>query len=274
VKNIKKSLLIKSILFLLILYPILLVVFYVFQNQIIFHEQPLAQNFKYHFPIPKKEIWITAKDDTKINALYFYSDSATRKGIICYFHGNADNLARWGKYAGDFTKNGFDVLMIDYRGFGKTKGDFSEKGLLLDAEAAYDFCKGQFPESKIVVYGRSLGSGIATQIAVKHSPKQLLLETPYFNFPDVAYHFLPIFPFHALSNFQFSTDQYINKVICPIHLFHGTADALVYYESSLKLCKILGKNPKEMLTTIVGGSHKNLSDFPEYHIALGRCLEN
>ncbi len=245
---------------------------YIFQDQIIFHEKILPKNYKYSFQVPHKEIWLNSHNNLNINALYFYSNANKRKGIICYFHGNADNLVRWGKFAIDFTKNGYDVFMIDYRGFGKSKGEFSEIGLMNDAEAAYNYCKSQFPENNIVVYGRSLGSGIATQIAAKHNPKMLLLETPYFNFPDVAWHFLPIYPYSKMSRYKFSTDQYITKVNCPIHLFHGTADELVYYESSLKLCKIMGKKPEVILTTILGGTHKNLTVYPLYHIKLDSCL--
>ena len=65
---------------------------------------------------------------------------------------------------------------------------------------------------------------------------------------------------------------FIGNVNCPIHLFHGTKDKLVYYESSLKLCKILNKNAQNILTTIEGGGHKNLSTFPKYHQALDSCL--
>lgn len=248
------------------------IVCFIFQDEIIFHEKILPQNFKYSFSSPHKEIWLLSESKQQIDALYFYADSIKKKGIVCYFHGNSDNLVRWGKFANDFTKNGYDVLMIDYRGFGKSKGNFSEKGLLIDAETAYNYCKNLFPENKIIIYGRSLGSGIATQIAVKNSPKLLLLETPYFNFPDVAHHFLPIFPYSKMSRYQFSTDQYIAKVKCPIHLFHGTDDELVYYESSLKLCKILSKKPEEMLTTIPGGTHKNLSRYAQYHAKLDSCL--
>jgi uncharacterized protein len=264
----------KPLITIVVLYPIFLGLIYLFQDQIIFHEKSLNQNHQYHFATPFKEIWLESEHNIRINGLYFYCDSAIRKGIVVYYHGNADNLDRWGKYAGDFTKNGYDVLMIDYRGFGKSKGDFSEKGLVSDAQAAYNYSKKLFPENKIVVYGRSLGTGIATQIATANTPKLLLLETPFVNFTDVGYHFLPIFPYQKMSRIQLPTDKIIGKVKCPIHLFHGTADELVYYESSLKLCKILGQNPDKILTTIVGGKHKNLSEFPAYHQALDSCLVN
>ncbi len=254
------------------IYAIIVFSLYIFQDKIIFHETILADNFKFEFPYPFKEFWIDDEHNNRINALYFYTDSIQKKGLIVYYHGNARDLNRAGKFAPDFTKNGYDVLMIDYRGYGKSRGEFSEKGLISDSEAAYNYAKKLFPENKIVVYGKSLGSGIATQIASVNNPKLLLLETPYFNFPDVAYHFFSFIPFKILSKYQFATDQFITKVKCPIHLFHGTNDGLVYYESSIKLAKLLGKKSSEILTSIKGGEHRNLSKFPEYHIAMDSCL--
>jgi uncharacterized protein len=262
----------KLLIAIAVLYSLTLAIMYIFQDQIIFHEKKLPANYQYQFNEPFKELWLQVEPNSKINALHFLADSATKKGIIVYYHGNADNLVRWGKFANDFTKNNYDVLMIDYRGFGKSKGRFSEKGLITDADAAYQYAKTKFPEQQIIVYGRSLGSGIATQIAAANNPKMLLLETPYVNFPDVANHFMPIIPAKKLSKYQFATDQFIKNIKCPIHLFHGTADKLVYYQSSLKLCEILGKNPQKILTTIQGGQHKNLSTYPQYHQALDSCL--
>lgn len=266
----------KILIGLAISYFLGLFVLFFFQDEIIFHEKILADNYQFKFDVPYKELWIevdnASEPKSKINALYFYADSLAKKGLVVYYHGNANNLNRSAKFAADFTKNGYDILMIDYRGYGKSRGKFSEKGLISDASATYNFAKKLFPESKIVVYGKSLGSGIATQIAAANHPKVLLLETPYFNFPDIARHFFPLIPYKLLLKYQFASDQYIAKVPCPVHLFHGDNDGLVYYESSIKLAKVLGKNPAKILTTIKGGEHRNLSKFPEYHTALDSIL--
>ncbi len=257
-------------------YLLILAILFFFQEAFIFHEKILESDYKFKFEQPFKELWINVENNnepkSKINALYFYADSLTKKGLVVYYHGNANNLNRSAKFAQDFTKNGYDILMIDYRGYGKSRGNFSEKGLIADAAATYNFAKRLFPESKLVVYGKSLGSGIATQIAAINKPKILLLETPYYNFTDVARHFFPFIPYKLLSRYLFETDQFIKKVNCPIHLFHGDNDGLVYYESSIKLAELLGKKPVEILTTIKGGEHRNLSKFPEYHTALDSIL--
>ena len=78
--------------------------------------------------------------------------------------------------------------------------------------------------------------------------------------------------YHFLLKYQFATNHFIVKVPCPVHLFHGDNDGLIYYESSIKLAKVLGKNPAKILTTIKGGEHRNLSKFREYHTALDSIL--
>jgi uncharacterized protein len=192
--------------------------------------------------------------------------------LVVYFHGNADDLRRWGKHAIDFTKNDYDILMIDYRQFGKSTGELSEKALHTDARYVYEWAKKRFPENEIILYGRSLGTGISTRLASETNPKMLLLETPYVSLADVSMSYFPLMPYHSILKYQFRTDLCIRQVRCPIHFFHGTKDGVVPYKSSLKLAALLNKKPSEILTTIPEGKHKNLGEFREYHRALDSLL--
>jgi uncharacterized protein len=256
----------------LAIYTALTAVFYFFQNQILFHEKPLAIDYKYSFEGNYQELWLKTTDSLRLNALHFKAKTDTAKGIVVYLHGNADNLSRWGKYAGHFTRNNYDILMVDYRGFGKNKGRFSEKGLLADGEAAYNYAQLYWPQNKIILYGRSLGSGIAAQLAAKYKPKMLLLETPYTSLPSIAAQFAPFLPYSLIAKYKLDTEAVIGDVRCPVHLFHGTADGLVHYQASLKLAQALNANPNQILTTIPDGKHRNLADFAKYHAALDSCL--
>jgi fermentation-respiration switch protein FrsA (DUF1100 family) len=244
----------------------------VFQEKIIFRNTKLPQNYPYQFKGDFEEMWFTPEANVMLNALYFKTDSLKKKGLVLYFHGNADDLTRWGQYAGDFTRNNYDILMIDYRQFGKSTGELSENALHSDAHYVYEWAKKRFPESKIVVYGRSLGTGIATRLASENNPKMLLLETPYFSLIDVGISYLPVIPYDILLRYKMRTDLCIKQVKCPIHLFHGTKDEVVPYQSSIKLANLLNKKPSEILTTIPEGKHKNLGKFPEYHRVLDSLL--
>ena len=261
------------LIYVVLAFVLLLALATVFQEKLIFRNTKIAVNYQYEFKGDFDEMWFEPEAGVKLNALYFRTDSAKRKGLIVYFHGNADDLKRWGKYADDFTKNHYDILMIDYRQFGKSTGELSEKALHADARYVYEWAKERFSEGKIVIYGRSLGTGIATRLASETNPKMLLLETPYFSLIDVGESYLPILPYDKLLRYKMRTDLCIQAVKCPIHLFHGTKDEVVPYQSSLKLAKFLNKKPSEILTTIPEGKHKNLGEFQEYHRVLDSLLK-
>jgi len=138
----------------------------------------LAAEHLFQFDQPFEEYFIKTPDGETLNALLFKSPN-TPKGFILYFHGNAGNLQRWGNYAIDFTELDYDILMVEYRGYGKSTGTPSEVDFYADAQVVLDWAKANIPFSRLIIYGRSLGSGVATQLAIKNSPDLLILETPF-----------------------------------------------------------------------------------------------
>jgi uncharacterized protein len=262
----------KILKYAIIFYVLFVALATIFQEKIIFRNTKIDVNYQYQFKENFEELWFQPEVNVKLNALYFKTDSVKRKGLILYFHGNADDLRRWGKFAKDFTKNNYDILMIDYRQFGKSTGEMSEQAFHADARYVYEWAKKRFPENEIIIYGRSLGTGIATRLASETRPKMLMLETPYYSLIDVGMSYLPIIPYDLLLRYKMRTDLFIRQVRCQIHIFHGTKDEVVPYEQSLKLVTILNKKPPEILTTIPNGKHKNLGEFREYQMALERLL--
>jgi uncharacterized protein len=262
----------KILKYALIFYVLLVALATIFQEKILFRNTKIDANYQYQFKGNFEEMWFQPEADVRLNALYFKTDSVKRRGLILYFHGNADDLRRWGKFAEDFTKNDYDILMIDYRQFGKSTGEMSEKAFHADARYVYEWAKKRFPENKITIYGRSLGTGIATRLASETNPKMLLLETPYYSLMDVGMSYLPIIPYDLLLRYKMRTDLCIKQVRCSIHIFHGTKDEVVPYGHSLKLIALLDKKPSEILTTIPNGKHKNLGGFWEYQAGLSRLL--
>jgi uncharacterized protein len=262
----------KILKYALIFYVLLVALATIFQEKIIFRNTKIDPNYTFQFKEDFEEMWFQPEANARLNALYFKTDSTKRKGLILYFHGNADDLRRWGKFAEDFTKNNYDILMIDYRQFGKSTGEMSENAFHTDARYVYEWAKKRFSENEIIIYGRSLGTGIATRLAAETNPKMLLLETPYYSLIDVGMSYLPIIPYNFLLRYKMRTDLFIKQVRCPIHIFHGTADEVVPYEQSLKLATLLNKKPSEIITTIPNGKHKNLGEFREYHAELREIL--
>lgn len=260
--------LIYIIVSLLSLYIFLCIFLAIFQEKFLFFPEKLPADYRFSFTRPFEERHFPL-DDAVINALYFTTPKS--RGIVFYFHGNAGSLRRWGEVSYQFLALDYDVLMIDYRGYGKSTGKISEKTLFSDALSVYDILASEYGENKIIMYGRSIGSVIAVYVTSKRNPVKLILEAPLYSMIDLARHRLPWIPTFIIR-YPLRTDLYIKNVACPVHIFHGTSDAVIYYGSSVKLSKHL-KETDEFFT-IEGGGHNDLVNFPGYYNNLKRILGN
>jgi len=120
-----------------------------------------------------------------------------------------------------------------------------------------------YSESEITVYGRSLGTTFATYVSSKNKPKKLVLESPFYSIEEVAKSRFPVLPIRALLHYKFPTYKYINKVTCPITIYHGTKDKVIAYKQGKKLFESIDSNAKQLISVPEGG-HNNLVDFKEY----------
>ena len=135
-----------------------------FQEKLIFFPEKLDQNFKFSFDQQFEELNIQTKDNKLLNGLLFRSESS--KGLIFYLHGNAGSLNSWGSVAKRYTTLNYDILILDYRGYGKSEGSIrSQKQFFEDVQSVYNEMKKRYEESKIVVLGYSIGTGAATFLA-------------------------------------------------------------------------------------------------------------
>jgi pimeloyl-ACP methyl ester carboxylesterase len=234
---------------------------YLIQEKFIFKPEVLDKDFKYKYDIPFKELFFDIKHGVQINGLHFYRNNP--KGLILYLHGNTRSIKGWAKYARDFYRYDYDVVLVDYRGFGKSTGERGENEIFNDLQFVYNSLSAQYGEDQLIVYGRSLGSGFATKIASDNNQRYLILDSPYYNFIKVVERFLPLLPHKYLLRYHLRTDKWIRKVNCHTYIIHGTKDFLIPIKHSEKLQQI---NPDKItLIRIEGGRHNNLPDFPEYH---------
>ena len=248
-------------------YILICAALYFLQERLIFYPEVLAPDFTFTFPGRFEEIALPS-DGAGISALYFKADHP--KGVVLYFHGNAGSLRSWGTVAHTFVERGYDVLMPDYRGYGKSSGHIaSEQMLHADAAVAYQYLLAHYPEDQIVVYGRSIGSGIATYLAKSHRPRMLILETPYFSLKEIVRQHYPFVPGGQLK-YPLRTDLWIGDVACPVFLFHGTSDDLIPHGASERLAALV--RTEHELITIVGGGHNDLGNFEQYGQQLDRIL--
>jgi fermentation-respiration switch protein FrsA (DUF1100 family) len=240
------------------------------QEKFIFPGGELASDYKFEFSTPFEELFIETKDSETLNALHFKVSNP--KGVLLYFHGNTGTLARWGEIASYFTELNYNVLVMDYRSYGKSTGVVNEKAMLEDTQLFYNYLLNQFTEDQIIVYGRSIGTSFATYVASKNKPRKLILETPFYNLNDLTKERFSLVPLYKLLKYKLPTNSFIVKVTCPIIIIHGTNDRVVPYSSGEKLSKEV---PEEQLTfiKIPNGSHNNLIDFDSYQKEIKKILK-
>lgn len=253
-----------------VVYAGICTVFYFFQHYFFFRPEILPKQFVYRYPFPFEEIDFDMEDGGKINALLFKVPNS--RGVIIYFKGNSRSLKGWGKFAKDFVSKGYDFFIFDYRGFGKSSGRRTENILYNDGQMVYKWISERYPEDKIVVYGRSLGSGIAARVASWNKPRMLILDAPYYSFLKQIKRFGFLLPLNLLLRYHIRTDHFLRKATCPVFIIHGDRDKLIPYRHGQMLHELVPN--KSALITIEGAHHNNLPEFAAYHEQLYDLLND
>ena len=256
--------------YVLLFYIIGGVLLYFTQDAILFHSQKLAGDYQYKFDSPFREINYPINDKKNLSIIQFTAPDSICKGVVLYFHGNRKNINRYASYATNFTKNGYEMWMMDYPGFGKSTGERNEQILYQDAYRLYKIARKRFSADSIIIYGKSIGTGIATQLASTRDCKQLILETPYYSMDALAKRYFFIYPVNSMIRYHFPTYEYLENVTAPVTIFHGTRDEIVPYSHAEKLMKKI-KSQGE-LVTIKNGGHNNLVNFELYQKKLDSLL--
>jgi pimeloyl-ACP methyl ester carboxylesterase len=251
------------------IYSVIILGVYFFQDWIVFQSISLKGDYDYPFQDAHQEIWLMMPDGHQINALHFTTNRP--KGIILYFHGNRGNLSRWGAMHKDFTTRQYDVLIIDYSGYGKSEGASSEEQLYENARVAYNWALQKYAKEDIIIYGRSLGSAVASHLATQVDSKMLILETPFYNMPETIRQKVPYLWLPLRFKSQFPNNLHLAQVDIPVHIIHGTEDSLVKYASAKKLHPLLSCTT--CFVTVEGGGHRNLSKYATFQEYLEKILQ-
>lgn len=250
------------------LYACLCILVYFAQERFIFFPQKLAKDHRFQFEQDFVETNIRTADNTILSGVLFRAKAS--KGLIFYLHGNAGSIDSWGELAPVYTALGYDVFMIDYRGYGKSEGTLkNEKQLFGDLQTVYDHLKKSYTEDNIIVLGYSIGSGPAAKIASSNSPRMLILQAPYYSLTDMMNHYYKVLPAFILK-YKFETFSYLPLYQNPVVIFHGDQDEVIYHGSSLKLQKLFKKDDR--LVTLKGQSHNGITENPEYVAILREIL--
>jgi pimeloyl-ACP methyl ester carboxylesterase len=272
-----KKLLIGIITVPLAIVAITLATLFTIQEKRIFNFQPLAEGQAFNFETPHDHIYLKPDSESSLHGIYVKAKEP--KGVIYFLHGKGSNLSwsKWNKVSKQLTAYGYDVFMIDYRGFGKSEGPLSEAGLLSDIQTGYDFLKTKYPESQITVYGKSLGTSFATYAASKNNPKRLILEAPFYNLVDVAGSTLPFIPKFMIATvlkYPLKTNEWITEVSCPVYFFHGTKDEIIPHDSSIRLHEIAKTVTESEIIILEDIDHDTINLQPSYSEKMELILKN
>ena len=273
-KNTKKKIR-KWIIIIAVIYVVCGIALYFLQEKFLFHPEKLAADHPFSFTIPFKEINLAVNDKKNLSIIQFTVPDSIRKGIVLYFHGNRQNIERYAPFAVNFTKNNYEVWMMDYPGFGKSNGKRTEQAIYDDAAQLYKMARARISKDSIIIYGKSLGTGIAAQVASTRDCKRLILETPYYSIETLFNHYAFIYPVSRMTTYHFPTYEYFENIEAPITIFHGTNDEIIPYTNAEMLMK--PRNERSSLTreliSIKKGKHNNLNDFPLFHQKLDSLLQ-
>ncbi|KTD20191.1 alpha/beta hydrolase [Legionella londiniensis] len=251
---------IKQLLIMGVLIVIILMFFmYIWQRHLIYlpsKERPKPKDYQ---ASDMEVIAIHTEDGLTLNSWY----KAAREGrpTILYLHGNAGHIGFRIPLVRRFMNEGIGVLLLEYRGYGGNKGSPSEQGLYQDGQAAVKFLQMQGVKAqKLVLYGESLGTGVAIKLALETQACALILQTPFTSLADLArYHY----PWMVIKPWdRFDSLKRIAEIKAPVLVLHGKRDQIVPYEQGLALYQ-KANEPKE-LKAYEHGHHLNLWNYKTF----------
>ena len=250
------------------IYLILCLVLYFTQERLIFYPEKLEKDYTFRFGQEFEELTFKTGDGVQLHGLLFPAEKS--KGLVFYLHGNAGSLRSWGDVAQVYTDLDYDVLLLDYRGFGKSEGAIhSETQLFADNQLVYDEMKKRYSEDEIIVLGYSIGSGMASRLASENDPSQLILQAPYYSLVDLVGQKMPVVPSMVLK-YKLRTNEYLQQCEMPITIFHGELDQLIPHSSAVRLKEESGD--KINLVSLPGQGHNGITENSNYRQILKMIL--
>ena len=250
----------KKLLFLFAIVLCYICGLYAFQDKLIFYPHKYYQNPGTSRLSQFKEVYVSAEDGTELR--FWYSAGNKEKPAILYFHGNAFQNAFFAPYLKPFINDGYAVLMMEYRGFGKTEGHLSQDTVFQDAATAFDWLQKQnYPQ--IIVYGYSFGCAVSLGLSTLRTPDKMILTAPFASLIRLVKE-KPVPLAGLVLRDHYQSEEFIKNYHNPLLIIHGTEDRLIpyhhseiLYENSVSDDKTLVLLPSETHQTVFMGE-KNL----------------
>jgi fermentation-respiration switch protein FrsA (DUF1100 family) len=241
----------------LVLYVGLIALMYVAQRALMYFPETLRTAPAAAGLPEAEEVLLDTADGERVIAWTIAPREA--RPVVLYLHGNGGALRYRVERFRALTADGAGLVALSYRGYAGSSGKPSEAGLIEDAFAAHAFALARYPAAKIVVWGESLGSGVAVALAAERPVWRVILEAPFASTVEIGAAAYPFVPVRVLMKDQFRSDLRIDKVTAPVLILHGERDTVVPIESGERLYELI-KTPKRFVRFADGG-HENLSAY-------------
>ncbi|HEY0169418.1 MAG TPA: alpha/beta hydrolase, partial [Pyrinomonadaceae bacterium] len=234
-----------------------------FETTVIFHPERAALGGAWRVPAGAEEVWFETSDGVRLYGWLFRSAARPASATVIYFHGNGGNLSYCDWVGAELAGRGFDVLLFDYRGYGRSGGaSADERGLYADADAAYDFVtKARGVEAgRVVLYGQSLGTAAAADVAARRECGALVLESGLSSAADMAGEIMPWLPrfVRRLTKNKLDNAGKLARVGCPVLVAHGDRDEVIPVAQGRKLFEAAPE--RKRLLIVEGAGHNDLSN--------------
>jgi hypothetical protein len=234
-----------------------------FERAVTFHPERHPLSGAWKLPARAEDAWFKVSDGTRLHGWFVRATVQPATATVIYFHGNGGNLSYLDWLAEGLTERGFDLLLFDYRGYGQSEGNVSdERGIYADADAAYDYVvreRGVAP-AKLILYGQSLGTAAATDVAARRECGALILESGMSSASDMAALLLPWLPrgAHRFSINRFDNVGKLARINRPVFVGHGERDDIIPVAQGHALYAA-AREPKKLIV-VPGAGHNNLVD--------------
>jgi fermentation-respiration switch protein FrsA (DUF1100 family) len=252
-------------------YLAIIILLLVFENQLVFFPTPASTHWQAPpTDLTTEDVWLQTSDG-RMHAWWLPKPGA--KNALIYFHGNAGNLShRTTLAAGLMRAAEASVLIVDYPGYGKSEGKPTEAGCYAVADAAYDWVteSEKIPPERIILFGKSLGGGVATDLASRRPHRALVLAKTFTSVPDMAQQLYPWLPGRWLCRNRFDNLAKIRSCSAPIFVAHGDCDGTIHFSQGERLFDAAGE-PKRFL--LMPGCNHNDAFPPEFFSSLTDFLK-
>ncbi len=256
---------IRFLLSLVAVYLLVVALMWAFQERLLY----LPHTGREHVATPAErglaweEVTLTTEDDLALDAWWIPAPEA--RGGLLFFHGNAGNISHRLESIAQFQRLGLSVLIIDYRGYGRSEGRPSEAGTALDARAAWQWLREQAGQEagEVVVFGRSLGAAVAAELTAsleqqQAAPAAVILESPFRSVPELAQRLYPFLPARWLARIDYPVESYVTRISAPLLVIHSRDDEVIPYAEGEAVYR--AANAPKQLLTIHGGHNTGFVD--------------